>query len=249
MWVLVCAGPQELQRGIVPPCCMCLQGILCFAINYTMCCGAVLCRAVPTPTQAFKAAERRMTEAQVLQELALDKACLEQLPRKVKEALWKGGVSAMLKAGLTQPQIQRLRGGGLTNQQQPQQGQEQGQEQGGEDLAAASASSSSSSRAETEEGQDTATSSSEASTSGSDSSSRSSSTYGPYLKRQHLFVAATMPALTKADVGKELQKRFPEALWVSGEMLHQVGGWVGGWVGDVLLLGQVYLQGSQTLLE
>lgn len=227
----VCVLATGAAQSTVPTCRMCLQGILCSGNNCTMCC-AVLCGAVPASTQAFKAAERRMTEAQVLQELALDKACLEQLPRKVKEALWKGGVPAMLKAGLTRPQIQRLRGGGLTNQQL-----QQGQEQGGQDLAAASASSSSS-RAEAE-GQDTATSSSEASTSGSGSGSDSdsdsrSSAYGPYLKRQHLFVAATMPALTKADVGKELQKRFPEALWVSGEMLHQVGGWAGA----VLLLGR-----------
>jgi hypothetical protein len=54
------------------------------------------------------------------------------------------------------------------------------------------------------------------------SSSSSSGTYGPYLKRQYLFVAATMPSLTKADVGMELQKRFKDAVWVSGDMLHQI---------------------------
>lgn len=46
--------------------------------------------------------------------------------------------------------------------------------------------------------------------------------YGPYFKRQYLFVAATMPVMTKGDVGTELQKRFKNAVWVSGDMLHQV---------------------------
>lgn len=54
------------------------------------------------------------------------------------------------------------------------------------------------------------------------SSSSSKAQYGPYLQRQYLFVAATMPSLTKADVGIELQKRFKDAVWVSGDMLHQI---------------------------
>jgi hypothetical protein len=54
------------------------------------------------------------------------------------------------------------------------------------------------------------------------SSSRSRQGHGPYFSRQYLFVAATMPALTKGDVGIELQKRFKDAVWVSGDMLHQV---------------------------
>lgn len=44
----------------------------------------------------------------------------------------------------------------------------------------------------------------------------------PYFKRQYVFVAATMPSLTKADVGVELAKRFKDASWVSGDLLHRV---------------------------
>jgi hypothetical protein len=161
-----------------------------------------------------------MLEAQVLQELELDKSCLDNLPRNVKEALWRGGVPAMLKAGLTQPQIQRLRGG--QQQQQQQQGRVQEPAAAAaelqEDAGAASSSSSSSSADELREDR----LSSSQGTSSSSSSEGGSKQYGPYFKRQHLFVAATLPALTKGDVGTELQKRFQGALWVSGEMLHQV---------------------------
>lgn len=163
----------------------------------TLLCCAVLCLAV----QAFKAAERRVMEAQVLQELGLDKSALRMMPRNVTQALWKGGVPAMKKAGLTQPQIERMR-----SQQQPTSSAQDTAEPG-------EASTSSSSSAD----DDRAASSQGTSTTGS-----SSAQYGPYNIRQHLFVAATMPALTKGDVGTELQKRFPGALWVSGDMLHQV---------------------------
>jgi cobalamin biosynthesis Mg chelatase CobN len=183
-------------------------------------CCVVLCCIVP---QAFKAAERRMLEAQVLQELDLDKSCLEKLPRKVKEALWQGGVPAMLKAGLTQPQIQRLRSG------QQQQEQQQGMDQKPAAAAAAAelqedagAASSSGVSSSADEAQEDRVNSSHGASSSSSSSEGGSTQYGPYFKRQHLFVAATMPALTKGDVGTELQKRFPSALWVSGDMLHQV---------------------------
>lgn len=168
--------------------------------------------------QAFKSAERRVLEAQVLQELQLDRASLDKLPRKVKEALWKGGVPAMLKAGLTQPQIQRLREQGPCVQQSSStvQQQQDEEETAGEAAAAAASSSSDSERA---------SSSSHTSTSSGDDGS--STQYGPYFDRQYLFVAATMPALTKGDVGTELQKWFPGALWVSGDMLHHVSGGAG----------------------
>lgn len=182
-----------------------------------MCC--VLC------LQAFKAAERRVMEAQVLQELSLDRSSLDKLPRTVREALWRGGVPAMFKAGFTQPKLQRLR-----DEQQPGPVQQRTgtstSEQGVPDAAAASTSSS---RSVEEDGdgagdRQRASSGQGASTSGNDSGDGGSGAeYGPYFRRQHLFVAATMPALTKGDVGTELQKRFKGALWVSGDQLHQVG--------------------------
>lgn len=167
----------------------------------------VLCRAVLS--QAFKSAERRIIEAQVLQELDLDRSALDQLPRNIKEACWKGGVPAMRKAGLSQARLQRLRGeqpsrhaegsSQLQEQQQHLPADAPGEAAGGDSREGGIAMSSSST-----------------------SSSDSQAEYGPYFKRQYLFIAATMPALTKGDVGVELQKRFPGALWVSGDMLHQV---------------------------
>jgi hypothetical protein len=148
-------------------------------------------------------------EAQVLRELGLDKSALGMLPRNVTQALWKGGVPAMKKAGLTQPQIERMRS-------QPRQ-QPASSAQDAAEFADAYSGSSSGSSSSADDNR--VTSSQGTSTSGS-----SSGQYGPYNIRQHLFVAATMPALTKGDVGTELQKRFAGALWVSGDMLHQVRG-------------------------
>ncbi|GAX75453.1 hypothetical protein CEUSTIGMA_g2896.t1 [Chlamydomonas eustigma] len=45
-------------------------------------------------------------------------------------------------------------------------------------------------------------------------------TFGPYWKRQYLFVAATMPNITFSDAGSEIARMFPEAEWLSSEMLH-----------------------------
>jgi hypothetical protein len=159
--------------------------------------------------QAFKAGERRQLEAQVMEELQISDEEWDRVPRSMKQACWEGGAPAMLKAGFRR------------KSQQQQQQQEEGEAQ----EADASSSSSSSSVATTADVDAAAErNAGEASTSGRSSSSSSggSSTYGPYLKRQYLFVAATMPSLTKADVGIELQKRFKDAVWVSGDMLHQI---------------------------
>jgi len=43
----------------------------------------------------------------------------------------------------------------------------------------------------------------------------------PTAPRQHVFVAATMPALTKADAGTELERRYRRAAWVRGDLLHR----------------------------
>lgn len=56
---------------------------------------------------------------------------------------------------------------------------------------------------------------------GSGEASTSGRQFGPYWKRQYVFVAATMPSLTKADVGNELQRRYKDAVWISGDLLHQ----------------------------
>ncbi|MEW5303354.1 MAG: hypothetical protein WDW38_001680 [Sanguina aurantia] len=45
--------------------------------------------------------------------------------------------------------------------------------------------------------------------------------YGPYWRRQYIFVAATMPAVTSSDVGGEIQHMFPEATWIATDLLHQ----------------------------
>jgi superfamily II DNA/RNA helicase len=39
--------------------------------------------------------------------------------------------------------------------------------------------------------------------------------------RQHVFVAATLPSLTKADAGTELERRYRDAEWVRGDLLHR----------------------------
>lgn len=44
--------------------------------------------------------------------------------------------------------------------------------------------------------------------------------YGPYWRRQYVFVAATMPAATYNDVGTDIQKLYPDATWVATEALH-----------------------------
>jgi hypothetical protein len=148
-----------------------------------------------------------MLEAQVIEELAISDEEWDRIPRSIKQACWEGGAPAMLKAGFRRKSQQ---------QQQQQQQQDEGEAQ--EADSPSSSSSSSASIAESDAAAERNTG--EASTSGRPSSS--SSMYGPYLQRQYLFVAATMPSLTKADVGIELQKRFKDAVWVSGDMLHQI---------------------------
>ncbi|GIL72689.1 hypothetical protein Vretifemale_2933 [Volvox reticuliferus] len=44
--------------------------------------------------------------------------------------------------------------------------------------------------------------------------------YGPYWRRQYIFSAATMPTITFSDVGSQIQKMYPDATWVSTELLH-----------------------------
>lgn len=44
--------------------------------------------------------------------------------------------------------------------------------------------------------------------------------YGPYWRRQYVFAAATMPAITYSDVGSQIQKAHPDAVWVATELLH-----------------------------
>ncbi|KXZ56712.1 hypothetical protein GPECTOR_1g641 [Gonium pectorale] len=45
--------------------------------------------------------------------------------------------------------------------------------------------------------------------------------YGPYWRRQYIYSAATMPTITYSDVGSQIQKMHPDAVWVSTELLHQ----------------------------
>jgi hypothetical protein len=156
--------------------------------------------------QAFKAGERRQLEAQVMEELDISDEEWDRVPRSIRQACWEGGAPAMLKAGFRR------------KSQQQQQQQQQQEEEGDAQEADPSSSTSSSGTSTAESDAAAERSSCEASTSGRSNSS----TYGPYLKRQYLFVAATMPSLTKADVGIELQKRFKDAVWVSGDMLHHI---------------------------
>lgn len=151
-----------------------------------------------------------MIEAQVLQELNLDHSSLKRLALPIKQALWYGGVPAMFKAGLSQQKLQKL-------QQEQNSGQPAQLQQ--------NPTSSSSTLGETVEGIPGAATSDDghsdaASSNGADAAAAGS--YGPYFRRQHLFVAATMPSLTKGDVGTTLDKLFKNARKVSGTMLHQV---------------------------
>ena len=45
--------------------------------------------------------------------------------------------------------------------------------------------------------------------------------FGPYWRRQYVFVAATMPSILTADVGSVIQKLYPDAEWITGELLHR----------------------------
>lgn len=42
-----------------------------------------------------------------------------------------------------------------------------------------------------------------------------------YWKRQYMFVAATMPAALSADVGTNIKDMYPDAVWLSGDLLHR----------------------------
>lgn len=42
-----------------------------------------------------------------------------------------------------------------------------------------------------------------------------------YWKRQYVFVAATMPAALETDAGACIKQQYPDALWLSGELLHR----------------------------
>lgn len=44
--------------------------------------------------------------------------------------------------------------------------------------------------------------------------------FGPYWRRQYVFVAATMPAITPDDVGSQIERLFPDAKWVASSALH-----------------------------
>ncbi|GFH29778.1 DEAD box RNA helicase CiRH22, partial [Haematococcus lacustris] len=44
--------------------------------------------------------------------------------------------------------------------------------------------------------------------------------FGPYWRRQYVFVAATMPAVTLHDVGTQIEKLYPDAEWVATPSLH-----------------------------
>jgi hypothetical protein len=147
-----------------------------------------------------------------MQELGITEERFRSLPRHLKQACWEAGAPGLIKAGFRP---------GAQQQQQHNQESAAGHSPASDAAAQGLAT-----------GQDNildssslaSTSSSLASSGSIGSSSNSTSgPYGPYFKRQYLFIAATMPALTKADVGTALQKRFQDAVWVSGNLLHQVG--------------------------
>jgi len=157
-----------------------------------------------------------------MQELDITQERFSGLPRHLKQACWEAGAPGLIKAG--------FRPGAQHKQQQQQQhyqesaaGHSPASDAAAQGLATGQDNKlDSSSLASTSSS--LASSGSSLASSGSVSSSNSTSgPYGPYFKRQYLFIAATMPALTKADVGTALQKRFQDAVWVSGNLLHQVG--------------------------
>ncbi|KAF6254436.1 P-loop containing nucleoside triphosphate hydrolase protein [Scenedesmus sp. NREL 46B-D3] len=185
-------GPQWTAEGVSS------RAAFVVADEADLLCQGGYVKDVTRLLDAFKAGERRQLEAQVLEELGIPDEEWDRVPRSIKQACWQGGAPAMLKAGFRR------------RPQQPQ----------GELPDTDVPSSSSSGEADTP-AERSAGDASPSSSSGSGSSD-GSVTYGPYLKRQYLFVAATMPSLTKADVGVELQKRFRDAQWVSGDMLHQI---------------------------
>eukprot|EP00879_Flechtneria_rotunda_P026452 GHRR01028203.1.p1 GENE.GHRR01028203.1~~GHRR01028203.1.p1 ORF type:complete len:523 (+),score=159.45 GHRR01028203.1:586-2154(+) len=161
---------------------------------------------------AFKAGERRVIESQVMEELGLSEDDIRRLPRHIRQACWDAGVPGMLKAGYkVRTQQQQLE---QPADKVPMWSEDMKQQATVQDQLATGSNS-------TEDG-----SSSDPfvkrRASSSQASSRGHSSYGPYFRRQYLLVAATMPALTKGDVGVALQKRFKEAAWVSGDMLHQI---------------------------
>jgi hypothetical protein len=157
------------------------------------CCRFSSCTARNAVLQMMKAGERRLLEQQVATELGMDIDEVLSLSRPLKMALWEAGVPAMLKAGFKLPK-------GMP---------------GSDDASGSPSSSSDGSRSSggADAEADRRTSSKHASSSGRN--------FGPYFHRQYVFVAATMPAMTKSDVGTELQKRHKNAVWISGDLLHK----------------------------
>ena len=134
-----------------------------------------------------------MLEQQVASELDMDLDEVLRLPRLLKMALWEGGVPAMLREGFKLPR----------NIPAP---------------AAAADKEPSSSNSNSSDGTNDVSDDRRSSSGGASSSGRG---FGPYFHRQYVFVAATMPAVTKSDVGTELLKRHKNALWISGDLLHK----------------------------
>jgi hypothetical protein len=171
--------------------------------------------------QAFKAGERRLMEARVCQELGIDPDTFARLPRDLKVATWEGGAPGLLKAGFRPPK--RVKAAAAAPAA------------GAADAGAAVADDDAQQGVEERRASHAAASSSNSSSSGSREGQQQ---YGPYRRRQWVFVAATMPSVTKGDIGTELQERFSSATWVQGDLLHQSKpkvGWVDlgeglGWV-------------------
>lgn len=192
--------------------------------------------------QAFKAGERRLMEARVCQELGIDPDTFARLPRDLKVATWEGGAPGLLKAGFRPPK--RVKAAAAAPAA------------GAADAGAAVADDDVQQGVEERRASHAAASSSNNSSSGSREGQQQ---YGPYRRRQWVFVAATMPSVTKGDIGTELQERFSSATWVQGDLLHQSKpkvGWVdvieglGGWMwaegwGGWMLVSQEGLSGCK----
>jgi hypothetical protein len=144
----------------------------------------------------------------------LDSDAFARLPRDLKVATWEGGAPGLLKAGYRPPKRVSATPAAAADSAGAVAGVAGANEeqQGVEERRASHAAASSSSSSGSQEGQQ----------------------YGPYRRRQWVFVAATMPSVTKGDIGTEIQERFSSATWVQGDLLHQSKPKVGDIVGEVV---------------
>lgn len=157
----------------------------------------------------FKAADRRMSEEEVMEQCGMNREDFSRLNRFLKRACWEGGLPAMLRAGFRPPGVQQ---GSTTSSVS------------GEAAAAPEGSQAEAGGAEGEQVQAEAGPSKHevdlGPTAAAAAAGEQVAVSVPW-RRQYVFVAATMPSALRGDTGAALKDRYPDALWLTGDLLHR----------------------------